>query len=94
MTTQKKNIVIYHKNCVDGFTASYFAKEHFERNGEICEFIPILPNNADKLFENIINHDEIKTIMSFDVGYTFKTFKKLFEIYPMIMVLRGAIKEH
>jgi hypothetical protein len=86
MLTSKRNIIIYHKNCVDGFVASYFAKLHFEKINEKCEFIPIVPNSTDILFKNPIPIDEIKSIMSFDVGYDCVTFKKLINLYPMIII--------
>lgn len=83
---EKRNIIIYHSKCVDGFASSWCAKEYYDQIGEEYTFIPIAPNYPNKLFKNPIPCDQIKTIMSFDVGYSFDNFKKLFELYPMIKI--------
>lgn len=80
-----QQLVIYHANCSDGFTAGLIAYEGLSKANASTSF-EVLPIDVARLSEEIDRLPPAAHLISFDLAFSQATFDKLLVKYPTAVV--------
>ena len=69
-----KIVVLYHNNCIDGFTSAYIAQKYFGQENDMVEYIPI--NYGDGIPN--LNYNNIANLYILDFSFSQDEMKDLY----------------